>query len=100
MCLKDWKMDARNIDENCLIPEKKYAPKFEDKDVYVKAWLVINCWYESAAKKLNWNIMIKIVRLPKNKTFDEDNCKNDYLCKRTFCLHAYLYDCIQMCGDN
>lgn len=50
--------------------------------------------------KLNWNIMIKIVRLAKTETFDEDNCKNDYLCKRIFCLHAYLYDCIQMCGDN
>lgn len=25
------KMDARNIDENCLILEKIYAPKFEDK---------------------------------------------------------------------
>lgn len=28
---RTWKMDARNIDENCLILEKIYAPKFEDK---------------------------------------------------------------------
>lgn len=28
---RTWKMDARIIDENCLILEKIYAPKFEDK---------------------------------------------------------------------
>lgn len=44
--------------------------------------------------KLNWSIMIKIVRLVKIEMFDEDNCKNDYLCKCIFCLYVYLYDCI------
>lgn len=85
MCLKDGKMDVQNVDRKLFDSlKKKYAPKFEDKDLakYCEG-MVGYCLLtdEDGCYEFDLNIMKKIVfvSLAKDSTkFVKDNCKSDY----------------------
>lgn len=86
MCLKDGRIDVQNVDRKLFDSlKKKYAPKFEDKDlakycVGMVGYYLLNDG--DGCYEFDLNIMKKIVfvSLAKDNTkFVKDNCKNDYL---------------------
>lgn len=85
MCLKDGKMNVKNVDiEIFNYLKKKYVPAFEDKDLakycegMVGYYLVTN---EDGCYEFDLNIMKKIVFVSLAKDsipFVKEHCKNDY----------------------
>lgn len=85
MCLKDGRMDVQNVDRKLFDSlKKKYAPKFEDKDLAKYCEGMVGYYLltvNDGCYEFDMNIMKKIVfvSLAKDNTkCVKDNCKNDY----------------------
>lgn len=79
ICLKDGKIDVQNVDENLFhFLKKKYAPKFNDKNLGKYCNGMVGHYLLSDADGC-YEVDLNIIKKTVCDSVEEDNCKNEYL---------------------
>lgn len=90
MCLKDGKIDVQNVDENLFnFLKKKYAPKFDDKNLAEYCNGMVGHYLLSDADGC-YEVDLNIIKKTVCDSVEEDNCKNEYLKYLKYNLYSII----------